>query len=106
MKLRLGLLPLHDSAFKSKFASDVSNLCSFCNAVKNENNMSSIFVHFIKKSEIKYLTGILTETSFYNNLLSCTIHEARNLGAYVFYAIRIRYLFINNVVKLNSENHS
>ena len=35
VKERLGLLLLNDSAFKRKFASDVSNLCSFCNVVGN-----------------------------------------------------------------------
>ena len=90
VKLRLGLLPLNYSTFSSLFSRDTPDGCDYCGEFEDEKHLIC-FCPLYENIRVKYLNGLLTGPQCYNNLLRCnTIHTARNLGAFVFYAMRIR----------------
>ena len=101
VKLRLGLLPLNNSAFSSLFSRDTPDGCDYCGEFEDEKHLIC-FCPLYENIRVKYLSGLLTGPQCYNNLLRCdTIHTARNLGAFVFYAMRIRKHYAEN---MTSEN--
>ena len=102
VKLRLGLLPLNNSAFSSLFSRDIPDGCDYCGEFEDEKHLIC-FCPLYENIRVKYLSGLLTGPQCYNSLLQCdTIHTARNLGAFVFYAMRIRVFF--NTENMTSEN--
>ncbi len=97
VKLRLGLLPLNNSAFSSLFSRDTPDGCDYCGEFEDEKHLIC-FCPLYENIRVKYLSGLLTGPQCYNNLLRCdTIHTARNLGAFVFYAMRIRKHYAENM---------
>ena len=101
VKLRLGLLPLNNSAFSSLFSCDTPDGCDYCGEFEDEKHLIC-FCPLYENIRVKYLSGLLTGPQCYNNLLRCdTIHTARNLGAFVFHAMRIRKHYAEN---MTSEN--
>ena len=90
VKLRLGLLPLNNSAFSSRFSRDTPDGCDYCGEFEDEKHLIC-FCPLCENIRVKYLSVLLTGPQCYNNLLRCdTIPTARNLGAFVFYAMCIR----------------
>ena len=101
MKLRLGLLSLNNYAFSSLFSRDTQDGCDYCGEFEDEKHLICLCPLY-ENIRVKYLRGLLTGPQCYNNLLRCdTIHTARNLGAFVFYAMRIRKHYAEN---MTSEN--
>ncbi len=103
VKLRLGLLPLNNSAFSSLFSRDTPDGCDYCGEFEDEKHLIC-FCPLYENVRVKYLSGLLTGPQCYNNLLRCdTIHTARNLGAFVFYAMRIRKHYAENMTSENEQ---
>ena len=89
VKVGLGLLPLSSSTFNSFSSCDTTACCYYCNETENEKHLI-YFCPLYDNIRARYLNGILTGRQSYSNLLRCdTVHTARNLGAFVFYAMRI-----------------
>ena len=100
VKLRVGLLPLSNSAFKNVFSCDTTGLYCYCNETEDERHFIC-FCPLYENIRVRYLNGMLTRPQSYNKLLMCdTIHTSRNLGAFVFYAMRIRHDYVENVYSL------
>ena len=59
----------------------------------------------MKTIRVKYLSGLLTGPQCYNLLRCDTIHTARNLGAFVFDAMRIRKHYAENMTSENGVVH-
>ena len=90
VNLRLGLLPLNSSPFNCLSPRDTTACCYCCG--ENENEKQLIYFRpLYDNTRARYLNGILNGRQSYNNLLRCdTVHTAKNLEAFVFYAMRIQ----------------
>ena len=52
MKLRLGLLPLNNSAFSSLFSRDTPDGCDYCGEFEDEKHFISASAHCMKTLEL------------------------------------------------------
>ena len=100
VKLRLGLLPLNNSAFSSLFSRDTPDGCDYCGEFEDDKHLIC-FCPLYENIRVKYLSGLLTGPQCYNNLHVIPFIHSRNFGAFVFYAMRIRKHYAEN---MTSEN--
>ena len=91
IKLRLGVLPIKGSSFRTMFSTDpnMNFLCKSCKVIENENH----FVHvcpLYEEIRTKYLSGI--EQQYTDILRDGQVRDVRKLTMYVFYALRKKIL--------------
>lgn len=95
VKLRLGVLPLNGSSFKLMFGNTGNKTCVFCNNIETEHHFIHVcgLYHDIR---IKYLTGL--HQPYTDVLREGYIGKVRKLSLFVFYAIRRRGEFVEDVI--------
>ena len=96
VKLRLGLLPLKGASFRNMFLNNPDKKC-YCGEIEDE-------MHFVCTCPLyanlraKYLMrdATLPLVNSFNDIVKCNEKSAaRNLGMYVFHALRSREIILD-----------
>jgi hypothetical protein len=92
VKLRLGLLPLKYSAFKTMFVEDIQDRYCFCGQIEDEKHFvcSCPLYHNIRNKYLKNVTNVPLVNSFHDLLRCDNEQNARSLGMFLFHALRSR----------------
>jgi len=95
-KLRIGNLPLNGATLKCFLQDNIMNDCVFCNnhCIEDEEHFvchCPLYINLRKK----YFNADMCDRHDYNNMRKCRYSlQSRKLGAYIFYALRLRNEYV------------
>ena len=92
IKLRLGILPINGSAFRSVIGHDASRVCDYCQHGVIENEEHFVFTCPLYASlRAQYLEILVNNRMSFTDMMNCdNMDIVRNLGTFIFYACRLR----------------